>query len=171
MQQIHSNLVTRYKRPPWSFSDVFFSSRADQTVPHKHDRSVPAAATALTDAAWLRRACSDVFFFLPPSDKSIRPSSPLLCCFSSQRNVLPTEYKASASFTAVKLCMLAKDIMNMLFVCLADERDRVQKKTFTKWVNKHLITVRASSSLSLCCTYTEAPTCTTVLWPPREVNL
>uniref|UniRef100_A0A8B9QMJ9 Calponin-homology (CH) domain-containing protein n=1 Tax=Apteryx owenii TaxID=8824 RepID=A0A8B9QMJ9_APTOW len=25
---------------------------------------------------------------------------------------------------------------------LADERDRVQKKTFTKWVNKHLIKVR-----------------------------
>lgn len=24
---------------------------------------------------------------------------------------------------------------------LADERDRVQKKTFTKWVNKHLIKV------------------------------
>lgn len=23
-----------------------------------------------------------------------------------------------------------------------DERDRVQKKTFTKWVNKHLIKVR-----------------------------
>ncbi|KAG9355614.1 hypothetical protein JZ751_000452 [Albula glossodonta] len=25
---------------------------------------------------------------------------------------------------------------------IADERDRVQKKTFTKWVNKHLIKVR-----------------------------
>uniref|UniRef100_A0A8C5EJQ2 Plectin-like n=1 Tax=Gouania willdenowi TaxID=441366 RepID=A0A8C5EJQ2_GOUWI len=28
---------------------------------------------------------------------------------------------------------------------LSDERDRVQKKTFTKWVNKHLIKVRISS--------------------------
>ncbi|KAF7655258.1 hypothetical protein LDENG_00058720 [Lucifuga dentata] len=27
-------------------------------------------------------------------------------------------------------------------MCCADERDRVQKKTFTKWVNKHLIKVR-----------------------------
>lgn len=26
-------------------------------------------------------------------------------------------------------------------LCSADERDRVQKKTFTKWVNKHLIKV------------------------------
>ncbi|MFT7811172.1 microtubule-actin cross-linking factor 1 isoform X3 [Arapaima gigas] len=27
-------------------------------------------------------------------------------------------------------------------MCCTDERDRVQKKTFTKWVNKHLIKVR-----------------------------
>lgn len=27
-------------------------------------------------------------------------------------------------------------------VSFADERDRVQKKTFTKWVNKHLMKVR-----------------------------
>uniref|UniRef100_A0A8C5MN42 Microtubule actin crosslinking factor 1 n=1 Tax=Leptobrachium leishanense TaxID=445787 RepID=A0A8C5MN42_9ANUR len=27
-------------------------------------------------------------------------------------------------------------------MCCMDERDRVQKKTFTKWVNKHLIKVR-----------------------------
>ncbi|KAK6323661.1 hypothetical protein J4Q44_G00060000 [Coregonus suidteri] len=27
-------------------------------------------------------------------------------------------------------------------MCCADERDRVQKKTFMKWVNKHLIKVR-----------------------------
>uniref|UniRef100_A0A8C4UVM1 Plectin n=1 Tax=Falco tinnunculus TaxID=100819 RepID=A0A8C4UVM1_FALTI len=29
---------------------------------------------------------------------------------------------------------------------IADERDRVQKKTFTKWVNKHLIKVRARAA-------------------------
>lgn len=28
-----------------------------------------------------------------------------------------------------------------LVLSLPDERDRVQKKTFTKWVNKHLIKV------------------------------
>uniref|UniRef100_A0A8C0XVV6 Calponin-homology (CH) domain-containing protein n=1 Tax=Castor canadensis TaxID=51338 RepID=A0A8C0XVV6_CASCN len=27
-------------------------------------------------------------------------------------------------------------------MCCMDERDRVQKKTFTKWVNKHLMKVR-----------------------------
>ncbi|CDQ65151.1 unnamed protein product [Oncorhynchus mykiss] len=27
-------------------------------------------------------------------------------------------------------------------MCCADERDRVQKKTFMKWVNKHLIKVQ-----------------------------
>lgn len=32
--------------------------------------------------------------------------------------------------------------INVLSVCSSDERDRVQKKTFTKWVNKHLIKVR-----------------------------
>lgn len=32
-------------------------------------------------------------------------------------------------------------MMNVLFMCSSDERDRVQKKTFTKWVNKHLIKV------------------------------
>lgn len=31
--------------------------------------------------------------------------------------------------------------MNVLSMCSSDERDRVQKKTFTKWVNKHLIKV------------------------------
>lgn len=35
----------------------------------------------------------------------------------------------------IELCYL-----NALF--LADERDNIQKKTFTKWVNKHLTKVR-----------------------------
>lgn len=34
-------------------------------------------------------------------------------------------------------------------LCFADERDRVQKKTFTKWVNKHLIKVRTRPWLFL----------------------
>lgn len=33
-------------------------------------------------------------------------------------------------------------LLTCVFLFLADERDRVQKKTFTKWVNKHLIKVR-----------------------------
>lgn len=46
-------------------------------------------------------------------------------------------------------------ITNLLSVCSADERDRVQKKTFTKWVNKHLIKVRVPppphvSSITCC---------------------
>lgn len=43
--------------------------------------------------------------------------------------------------------------INVISMCSSDERDRVQKKTFTKWVNKHLIKVCAialfeSTSLS-----------------------
>ncbi|TDH03803.1 hypothetical protein EPR50_G00145770 [Perca flavescens] len=37
-------------------------------------------------------------------------------------------------------CQLNAHLYSLM--CCADERDRVQKKTFTKWVNKHLIKVR-----------------------------
>lgn len=47
------------------------------------------------------------------------------------------------------VCVGKRHKENVVF-CFADERDRVQKKTFTKWVNKHLITVRVFSSLSHC---------------------
>lgn len=44
-----------------------------------------------------------------------------------------------------------KDIsINVLSVCSSDERDRVQKKTFTKWVNKHLIKVRVIKLAPIC---------------------
>ena len=29
-------------------------------------------------------------------------------------------------------------LMHFVFLSFADERDAIQKKTFTKWVNKHL---------------------------------
>ncbi len=32
--------------------------------------------------------------------------------------------------------------MCFFFIPLADERDAIQKKTFTKWINKHLKKVR-----------------------------
>ncbi|KAK1880938.1 Microtubule-actin cross-linking factor 1 [Dissostichus eleginoides] len=37
-------------------------------------------------------------------------------------------------------CQLNAHLCTLM--CCLDERDRVQKKTFTKWVNKHLIKVR-----------------------------
>lgn len=37
-----------------------------------------------------------------------------------------------------------------LCASFTDERDRVQKKTFTKWVNKHLMKVGGCSSTSGC---------------------
>lgn len=40
--------------------------------------------------------------------------------------------------------------INVLSVCSSDERDRVQKKTFTKWVNKHLIKVRVLKLARIC---------------------
>uniref|UniRef100_A0A667ZAL9 Microtubule actin crosslinking factor 1 n=1 Tax=Myripristis murdjan TaxID=586833 RepID=A0A667ZAL9_9TELE len=44
------------------------------------------------------------------------------------------------------LCLFSLSLSPSLslcfFCCPPDERDRVQKKTFTKWVNKHLIKVR-----------------------------
>jgi len=33
----------------------------------------------------------------------------------------------------------------MLCRVVSDERDAVQKKTFTKWINKHLVKVTSSS--------------------------
>lgn len=49
-----------------------------------------------------------------------------LCCLAGGRAAV-----LSASAPFAHLCLSP----------LADERDRVQKKTFTKWVNKHLIKV------------------------------
>lgn len=45
-----------------------------------------------------------------------------------------------------------KSLPNWQFIfllSLADERDRVQKKTFTKWVNKHLVKVRTFCEYTL----------------------
>jgi hypothetical protein len=36
-------------------------------------------------------------------------------------------------------------ILTILYVCFSDERDAIQKKTFTKWVNKHLKKVCGNS--------------------------
>ncbi|MEQ2221782.1 hypothetical protein ILYODFUR_019153 [Ilyodon furcidens] len=44
-----------------------------------------------------------------------------------------------------------------------DERDRVQKKTFTKWINKHLIKVRSCSPFRSLNTYCKPHLCTHVL--------
>lgn len=35
-----------------------------------------------------------------------------------------------------------KTINVVIFFLFVDERDRVQKKTFTKWINQHLFKVR-----------------------------
>jgi hypothetical protein len=41
------------------------------------------------------------------------------------------------------LSVLALDSADRAVLRIADERDAVQKKTFTKWVNKHLKKVRS----------------------------
>jgi len=38
----------------------------------------------------------------------------------------------------------------VLCVCLADQQDAMQKKTFTKWVNSFLVKVTATYSLAHC---------------------
>ena len=42
---------------------------------------------------------------------------------------------------ALNSVFLSLSFSPSLSLCSADERDRVQKKTFTKWVNKHLMKV------------------------------
>ncbi|XP_041359572.1 microtubule-actin cross-linking factor 1, isoforms 1/2/3/5-like isoform X3 [Gigantopelta aegis] len=42
-------------------------------------------------------------------------------------------------YDALPLCILQLDPADRAVIRIADERDAVQKKTFTKWVNKHLL--------------------------------
>jgi len=40
-------------------------------------------------------------------------------------------------------------ISSLFYIFISDERDAIQKKTFTKWANKHLKKVRTAFSHSL----------------------
>jgi len=42
---------------------------------------------------------------------------------------------------AVHAAGVSKSCFDFSFFCVSDERDAVQKKTFTKWINQHLIKV------------------------------
>lgn len=41
--------------------------------------------------------------------------------------------------------------LDFVFLFFTDERDRVQKKTFTKWINQHLMKVRTCATFPCFC--------------------
>ncbi|CAG5131559.1 unnamed protein product, partial [Candidula unifasciata] len=49
------------------------------------------------------------------------------------------DYQYYTDYTQLPLCILQLDPADRAVIRIADERDAVQKKTFTKWVNKHLL--------------------------------
>jgi hypothetical protein len=55
-----------------------------------------------------------------------------------------SEFLGPAINVSVSLTLFSPDLFfsNMCFLVISDERDAIQKKTFTKWVNKHLKKVK-----------------------------
>ncbi|XP_053205287.1 microtubule-actin cross-linking factor 1-like isoform X2 [Panonychus citri] len=83
-----------------------------------------------------------------PSPSPTRPPSRVSCEFDSWYQELgihsiddiPERCSSLIEWTKTKpLFMLRLDPVDRAVLRIADERDEIQKKTFTKWVNKHLI--------------------------------
>lgn len=99
-------------------------------------------------------SCSFFFFTSLPSCSSrltsnvFGPTSPLFLLSTRPNQLHPVCPVAVlwSKWSKTDWCWfdwLTQYLKLFCFLCLlSDERDRVQKKTFTKWVNKHLVKVR-----------------------------
>uniref|UniRef100_A0A673IT28 Plectin b n=1 Tax=Sinocyclocheilus rhinocerous TaxID=307959 RepID=A0A673IT28_9TELE len=123
-----------------------FSASAQALVPPRQcvnaaltgPRELPAAHTVTTPETLHVMAAGhrDKLMDLPPAEQSSSEHSSSPCPGDTLPWNLPKHQRVKRSKSASGEVL---DPAERAVIRIADERDRVQKKTFTKWVNKHLI--------------------------------
>uniref|UniRef100_A0A671PUU5 Plectin-like n=1 Tax=Sinocyclocheilus anshuiensis TaxID=1608454 RepID=A0A671PUU5_9TELE len=124
-----------------------FSASAQERVPPRRcvnaaltgPRELPAAHTVTTPETlhvFIKIQFMDKLMDLPPAEQSSSERSSSPCPGDTLPWNLPKHQRVKRSRSASGEVL---DPAERAVIRIADERDRVQKKTFTKWVNKHLI--------------------------------